>query len=292
MKVPGYQSRIWECSVEAPIVKECKSRSWLDRGEDENQVKDAREEGGQCRTSGSKQNLALMLVEERCATVEDPLGMLWCATGYTYLIELAEKAAKQKVKWTLEEIISEEYSQYAKVFLETESEHLPEHKPYDHCIDLKPETLKTIWSKVFPMPLNEQDEIDQFLEENLHKGYIVPSKSLITSSVFFIKKKNSWHCLVENYRKLNDFTVKNCYPLPLALDIINCLHKLRFLLSLTLDRGTTTFVLRPATSGRQRLPPIVDALNLKWCFSAWLTPQPCFKLLWILSLQTSLQPVK
>jgi len=31
--------------------------------------------------SGSKQNLALMLVEERCATVEDPLGMLWCAAG-------------------------------------------------------------------------------------------------------------------------------------------------------------------------------------------------------------------
>jgi len=75
------------------------------------------------------------------------------------------------------------------------------------------------------MPLNEQNELDQFLEENLHKGYIVPSKSLITSPIFFIKKKDSRHRLVQNYRKLNDFTVKNCYPLPLALDIINCLHQ-------------------------------------------------------------------
>ena len=122
--------------------------------------------------------------------LEDPLGTLWCATGYTYLTELAEKAAKQKTKRTFKEIVPEKYRRYAKVFSETESECLPEHKPYDHSIDLKPETPETIRSKVFPMPLNEQDKLDGFLEDNLHKGYITPSKSPIASPIFFIKKKD------------------------------------------------------------------------------------------------------
>lgn len=126
----------------------------------------------------------------RNGVLEDPSGTLWCAAGYTYSTELAEEASKQKLKRTFEEIVPEDYRRYAKVFLETESERLPEHKPYDHCIDLKPETPETLRSKVFPMPLNEQGELDRFLEDNLRKGYIIPSKSLIASPVFFIKKKD------------------------------------------------------------------------------------------------------
>jgi hypothetical protein len=99
--------------------------------------------------------------------------------------------------------------------LEKESECLPEHKPYDHAIELKPEMPKMIHSKVYPMPVNEQGELDCFLNENLHKGYIVPSKSLITFPVFFIKKDGKLR-LVQDYYKLNNFTIKNRYPLPLA----------------------------------------------------------------------------
>ena len=71
------------------------------------------------------------------------------------------------------------------------------------------------------MPVNEQDELDRFLKDNLRKGYIVPSKSPIASPVFFIKKKDGKLQLVQDYRKLNDFTIKNRYPLPLASDIVN-----------------------------------------------------------------------
>jgi hypothetical protein len=74
------------------------------------------------------------------------------------------------------------------------------------------------------MPINEQEELDRFLEEHLRKGYIVPFKSLIASPVFFIKKKDRQLRLVQDYRKLNDFTIKNRYPLPLASDIINRLR--------------------------------------------------------------------
>jgi hypothetical protein len=77
------------------------------------------------------------------------------------------------------------------------------------------------------MPVNEQEELDRFLEEHLRKGYIIPSKSPIASPVFFIKKKDGRLHLVQDYRKLNDFTIKNRYPLPLASDIINRLRHTR-----------------------------------------------------------------
>jgi hypothetical protein len=136
-----------------------------------------------------------------------------------------------------EEIVPEEYRQHTKVFSEIESERLPEHKPYDHAINLKPETPETIQSKVYPMPVNEQEELDKFLEDNLRKGYIVPLKSLIASPVFFIKKKDGKLQLVQDYRKLNDFTIKNRYPLPLASDIVNRLRQAQFFTKFNVQWG-------------------------------------------------------
>jgi hypothetical protein len=75
--------------------------------------------------------------------------------------------------------------------------------------------------KVYSMPINEQMTLDQFIQENLEKSYIVPSKSLMALPVFFVKKKTGDLRLIQDYRKLNSITVKNRYLLPLALDIIN-----------------------------------------------------------------------
>ena len=164
----------------------------------------------------------------RAKVLDDPTESLWCAAGFTYSTELAEKASQGKPKRSFEDIVPVEYRSYADVFSETESERLPEHKPYDHAIDLKPDTPETIRSKVYPMPVNEQDELDRFLADHIRKGYIVPSKSPIASPVFFVKKKDGRLRLVQDYRKLNEYTVKNRYPLPLASDIVNRLRGARF----------------------------------------------------------------
>jgi hypothetical protein len=74
------------------------------------------------------------------------------------------------------------------------------------------------------MPINEQKTLDQFIQENLEKGYIIPFKSLMASPVFFIKKKTGDLRLIQDYRKLNSIMVKNRYPLPLSLNIINKLR--------------------------------------------------------------------
>ena len=83
-------------------------------------------------------------------------------------------------------------------------------------------------TKVYPMSPNEQEELDRFLEENLRKGYIHPSKSPLASPVFFVKKKDGKLRFVQDYRKLNQFTVKNRYPLPLVADIISRLQGARY----------------------------------------------------------------
>ena len=76
-------------------------------------------------------------------------------------------------------------------------------------------------TKIYPMSPNKQQELDVFLKENLKTHWIHPSKSPMASPVFFVKKKDDSLQFVQDYRKLNDITVKNAYPLPLIPDILN-----------------------------------------------------------------------
>ena len=66
---------------------------------------------------------------------------------------------------------------------------LPEQKVWDHAIELAPGS-KPSNCKVYLLLPKEQNELDAFLWENLQMGCIWPSKSLMASPVFFIKKKD------------------------------------------------------------------------------------------------------
>ncbi len=55
--------------------------------------------------------------------------------------------------------------------------------------------------------------------------------------VFFIKKKDGLLCLIQDYQKLNEITVKNSYPLPLISDVLTCLHDTEFFTVLDLHWG-------------------------------------------------------
>ena len=67
----------------------------------------------------------------------------------------------------------------------------------------------------------EQKKLDDFLEENLKTGHIRPSKSPIPAPFSLVKKKLGDLRPVQDYRKLNALTVKNCYPLPLIPELID-----------------------------------------------------------------------
>ena len=68
---------------------------------------------------------------------------------------------------------------------------------------------------------NEREEVQQFIQDHLRKGYIRPSKSPQTSPVFFIGKKDGGKYMVMDYRKLNKQMVKNNYSLPLITDLVD-----------------------------------------------------------------------
>ncbi|KAJ3533934.1 hypothetical protein NMY22_g7130 [Coprinellus aureogranulatus] len=164
----------------------------------------------------------------RAGRIEHLTDDLWCAAGYTFSQQIAEEAFKSKPVKTFEEMVPPWYRQHAHVFSEKESERLPEHQLWDHAIDFLPDAPPTLRTKVYPMSPNEQQELIRFLEENLQKGYIRPSKSPLASPVFFVKKKDGKLRFVQDYRKLNEITVKNRYPLPLVSDIINRLQGAKY----------------------------------------------------------------
>jgi hypothetical protein len=75
--------------------------------------------------------------------------------------------------------------------------------------------------KTYPLVPGQQELLDKFLEEHLAKGYIHTLKSPYASPFFFVKKKDGKQQPVQDYRKLNQLTVQNTYPLLLIKELIN-----------------------------------------------------------------------
>ena len=87
-------------------------------------------------------------------------------------------------------------------------------------IELKPGAPPTILGKIYTLTQAEQKALEGFIQEHLAKGYICPSKSPYASPFFFIKKKDGKLQPVQDYRKVNEWTVKNRYPLLLIPELI------------------------------------------------------------------------
>jgi len=130
------------------------------------------------------------------------------------------------------------------VFAKEDFDILPEHRQWDHTIKLIPD-LEPKSSKVYPLSLVEQKELNSFLEENLCTRRIRPSKSLMAAPVFFIKKKNGSLWLVQDYRALNSMMVKNKYPLPLISELISQLHGARYFTKLDVHWGFNNIHIKP-----------------------------------------------
>ena len=109
-------------------------------------------------------------------------------------------------------------------------------KPWDHTIDLK-DTFKPKKGHIIPLLPAEQEEITAFLNDQLKKGYICPSKSPQMSLVFFIPKKDGKKWMVQDYRYLNKHMVKNNYPLPLITQLVDKLQGAKLFTKMDLRWG-------------------------------------------------------
>jgi hypothetical protein len=95
---------------------------------------------------------------------------------------------------------------------------LPPERDVKFVIELKPSTAP-ISRRSYQMPPNELAELKTQLQDILEKGFIRPSSSPWGCPAIFVKKKDQtlWMCM--DYRPLNEFTIKNKYPLP-RIDIL------------------------------------------------------------------------
>ena len=66
----------------------------------------------------------------------------------------------------------------------------------------------------------EREKVCEFIKEQLREEYIRLSKLSQIAPVFFIGKKNKKKYIVQDYQYLNEWTIKNNYPLLLILDIV------------------------------------------------------------------------
>ena len=120
--------------------------------------------------------------------------------------------------------IPAKYHCHFSVFSEEASHRFPEPCIWDHAIELKPGAPSSIPGKVYQLTQDKQKALLKFVQEQQAKGYICPLKSLYTAPFFFIKKKDSKLRPVQAYRCLNEWTIKNCYPLPLISELIACVQ--------------------------------------------------------------------
>lgn len=145
------------------------------------------------------------------------------AASYTFAQTFALENTPTITPIDAKDRIPKKYHRYLHLFSKAASNRLPKHKPYDHAIDLVKDAKMTR-SKVYPLSPAEQKELDKFINENLKKGYIRQSKSPFSSPFFFVHKKDATLRPVQDYRKLNDITIKNSYPLPLIPELVDRLQ--------------------------------------------------------------------
>ena len=115
-------------------------------------------------------------------------------------------------------------------------EGMPMCKPWDHGIDLK-QDFHPKKGRLIPPSVDEQKEVEVFLDDQLAKGYIRPSISPQMSPVFFVPKKDEKKHMVQDYWYVNEFTVKNNYPLPLISQLVDKLKGCKLFMKMDLWWG-------------------------------------------------------
>jgi len=113
---------------------------------------------------------------------------------------------------------------------------LPPHRPYDHKIQLEPGTTPP-FGPLYTLSETELKALDEYIKENLTKGYIQASTSPAGAPILFVKKRDGSLRLCVDYRGLNKITIKNRHPLPLIGESLDRLRSATVFSKLDLRAG-------------------------------------------------------
>ena len=117
---------------------------------------------------------------------------------------------------------------FTHLFNKKKFEKLPERQEWDHKINLTEEAPKELNTKAYAMTLKEEEALNQWLDEQLKARLIVELKSRYAAPYFYIPKKDGLLWLVQDYRKLNQVTIKDKTSLPLIGEVLNRLKEAKY----------------------------------------------------------------
>jgi hypothetical protein len=89
-------------------------------------------------------------------------------------------------------------------------------------------------------------ELKKQIDELSEKGYIRPSTSPWAAPVMFVEKKDGTRRMCIDYRALNEFTIKNKYPLPRIEDLFDQLRGASVFSKIDLRSGYHQLKIRPS----------------------------------------------
>ncbi|GJW81552.1 putative reverse transcriptase domain-containing protein [Tanacetum coccineum] len=104
---------------------------------------------------------------------------------------------------------------------------IPPERQVEFRIDLIPGATP-IAKTLYRLAPSEMKKLMSQLQELLDKGFIRPSSSPWGALILFVKKKDGSMRMCIDYRKLNNVTVKNVYPLPRIDDLFDQLQGARW----------------------------------------------------------------
>ena len=90
------------------------------------------------------------------------------------------------------------------------------------------EAPKELNAKAYVIMIKKDKALNQQLDKQLKAELIVKSSSRYMTPCFYILKKDGSLQLVQDYWKLNQYTIKNKMLLPLIREVINKLKKAKY----------------------------------------------------------------
>lgn len=110
-------------------------------------------------------------------------------------------------------LVPARYHAWIDVFFKANANTLPAHTKYNLKINLEP-GAKPPFGGIYQLGTKEQDALKAHIDEFLDKGFMRESSSEAASPVLFVPKKDAELRPCNDYRALNNLTIKDRYPLP------------------------------------------------------------------------------